>query len=299
MARAATEFIWAGTVDTDWTTPGNWVDAAGVAHTEHFPGYDGALSTNVVGDQVLFDRAATHSPSGGDISVYGMLGSLVVGSAYTGTIGTSDTPLTFELDAETSQVTIDAKNAGDLHLYGAGFAPGLGSVTVTESKGTCYLNGLMESLVLTKGIAVIRGEAVVNSFAVCCSQPADVRLTIEAGATMPMVISVVGGTITNYATSYSTICMAGGVWTNAASYTLQLLLQSGGQYNWDAGNIVTARVFGGKLDASRTLTARTGTLIAVYENGTLDSRNAETANWTIQSVGGKILFSPGQKIVPA
>lgn len=298
MARAAKTFRWRGTADTNWRTPGNWVDDAGTAQTVDFPGYDGALTTNVDGDEVLFDAAATNGVAGGEQATYGALASLVISDEYDKGVGSAESSLGLVMAEEASPVIIDAAHAGAIYLTSTDGTAGLGSVRVTASKGTTTLDGTLPKVAICKGKVVLAATASISALSVAyMEQPAtDATVTIAAGATLPSLISVAGGQITNNAT-VSTVIQAGGTWTHSAASAVQMLILSGGTFNWDRGDLGSADVYAGTLDASRTLEPRAATLIRLYRQGRLRTSNAQTAGWTIETYGGSIEFTPGQRLV--
>ena len=315
--RAADTFRWRGNgagTKSALNDGRNWVDATGAAHIQdHYPFYDaeGAHAGNVDGDSVLFDAAITAPAlalAGYDASALGDGAALKVLSAYNTTIASSGAKLLFDMQVA-GQVIVDAENAGDMYLKGAG-ANGIGLVQVINTKGgstpsVLYLDGDIDRLRALKGKINLQATCVISTelnIGYLTARNSDVNLTITAGATLPAIIDMSGGTITNNV-AITTLRMSDGLWTNAAGAITTAKL-TGGHFYWNEGAIATAYVEGiAYLDGSGSVTPRTLALCYLGANGRLNINNgAQSINVTALRILGErpeIQWTPGQVIAIA
>lgn len=270
MARAAGIFRWQGNgagTKTAFDDGRNWVNESGTPYDQaQYPSYDGALSANVDGDSIWFDTAITNSPAGIDISAKGDIGSLIVGPAFNGTIGSSGTPLV--IDTQTAiMAQITGTGAGNIFLKGAG-TNGIRTMIVNDMKSasTLTLDGDIDNLRLMKGTVAFAATMTISTslyISYTNNKTGDVSLTIPAGVTPPSTVYVSGGTIT-CSVGITTLIQSGGIWTHNLG-TVGNLVISDGKFIWNAGTITASNMFGGVLDGTQSITTRTCTTLNYYK----------------------------------
>jgi len=216
--RAATTFYWRGTGGTAYNASNNWVITGGGApDADDYPGWDNSEPGNVDGDIVMFDAAITNAPGGGDYSAVGDLAAIKVSNLYNKHIASTATPLQVDMQA-TGQVLIDADAATPHIALKGGGANGLVNVTVlgVNLGSMLYLDGTIKGLLAVKGAITLRATADLSggtmTVAYHTSIFSDVTLTITAGAVLPAIVQVLGGT-TTCNVACTTLNMDGGLWT--------------------------------------------------------------------------------------
>lgn len=297
-------YRWRGAVSTAWKTGTNWIKTDGSTHdVADYPG-------KAAGDQAWFDYAVTtYSPAGIDLSSDADLLSFKVGSQFDGTLGSSTAnPIIFDMQTgNTAECLIDAEGAGAMYLKGGG-TNGIYRLTVTGSKTSLWLAGVLGATTLLKGtgITIDSTTTALSSLFVGyeSSKNNDVDLTIEASSTLPSTIRTSGGTV-SCSQAVTTLELGGGAWTqNTGSVTT--LIMDGGTFYWGAdeptttvpSGITTAYIRSGTLDGSRNLQARTITLAVIYTDGTLrvdnGMRNITVTQYDYE--GGTIKWSEGERL---
>lgn len=307
-------FWWGGATDDDWKEGTNWKDEAGTPYgAARWPGSDAGLY-----DEAIFSGplgSGCDSPVGIDLSGETELSSFLVEETYDGDIGQSGTPIILKVQhdssagVEDSKVVIDGRSVNLIHLKGApGATYGLRRVLVKNAANSgISLDGKIGTLELLRGVVVFKAniEIVTRLFiGFVAAQQTDVRLTIpsDSSVSLPSEITCAGGQITN-SQPFTTLNFYGGSWTHLAG-AIGTLLEKGGKFKWNEGNITIIHVHGGVLDATDPSEAgRTFRELHVYPNGKADLRNDLFNNvveegGSIQNWGGEILFSDGQKLLP-
>lgn len=302
MARAAGTFRWTGAVDTVFSKGTNWVNSAGTAwDINQYPSYDGALTTNVDGDTIIFDAAVTNSPAGVDNSAKGDILSVKVTAAYNGTVGSAIAPLILDMQT-TGSVGIDGSAMGSVYLKGGG-TNGLQNIACYDCKSgsTIGLDGAVAGLIALRGTILIAATAVITGVMTVdyvTRKAGDVAMTITAGATLPAAIGCFGGVVTNNV-AVTALNVSEGTWNQIAGDVASLETH-GGIFNHTAGNITLAHIYDGFLDGSGSVTARTYTDVYLYKAGKLDVNNgADTiviTNLHLMTPDPKLTVVPGQVV---
>jgi hypothetical protein len=298
VARAAATFFWKGGTDGTWNTPGNWLNSSGTAYTDAYPGYDVTNTANVDGDAVMLDSAPTTALAGHDASASGDLAAFRVTSGYTGAIGTSGTPVIFDMTT-TGNCVIDGSQAADMYISGGG-THGLVGLIVngTKSGKVLYLGGTIVNPLLKRGTVDIAATAIITTgltISYISSVYGDVALAVNAGATLPTSVDVQGGTST-CAVAIADLRISDGQWTQTAGDITALEITRGTLIH-KGGNIIAGKLAGGSLDCSQSTVARSIGDMSVDTAATLNLNNGQgNVTWTalrIQGGAGNVTFAAG------
>lgn len=259
---------WVGTDsgnEGDWATAANW-DGSGVPSN---------------GDAVYFDGSSNQDVTEGFDQSAVALASLNVSKEYTGSIGSTGSPLI--IDATT------------LRYYGsgtfAGFSGDYPTVYIDSSQtaaNSIELTGQgtdINNLYIFKGRVLLKtGSTVVATYIMYRdSKLNDVVLNIEPSCTLTGITTLGGsGTIRS---AISTLTQREGsfIHTTGAITTWN---GYGGKLDWQsATTMVTANIFGGTLDTRNYLYPRTITTANLYQGGVLHQNPALTVTTlnTLQS----------------
>ena len=310
-------FIWygkGGVDNTDWQDGLNWKKSDGDQYgAARWPGSDAGLYDDVLFSGALASGAS--APNGVDLSGEIELAGFRVEKDYNSAIGELGTPITLKVQHDTSpgypdsKVIIDGMSTTLINLKGAtGATYGLRRVTVLNAAGFgLILDGKIDVLHLLKGLGTFQPNINIMTklfIGFVAAQPRDVNLTIPGDDTvsLPSEITCAGGQVTN-SQAFSILNFYGGSWTHAAG-DIVTLMQRGGTFYYQEGDIDYIHVHGGLFDARRPSNAgRTIKELHVYPNGRADLRNDLHNNTVakggfIQNWGGQIDFSVGQKFMP-
>lgn len=301
-------FRWRGTgagTKTDWDDGRNWIDLYGNPYGQAV--YPGTGST----DAAWFDAAlgAGSSPSTNlDRSADTPLIGLVVGNEYDGSLGTSGNALKFDMATSNyAECLLDATDATNIYLNGEG-TNGILRLQVINCAPTLNLSGKLGTVELLKGTDVEYSASVsaCTSLAIGfrSARTSDCVVDIASSSTLPSSVRCHGGTVT-CGQAVTTLFLSGGEWTQTTG-DITTLDMDGGTFYWGhdepttivAGNITTARIKRGTLDASLNLQSRTITLAAIYAAGRLILTNglgtAEVTEYELH--GGAIEWDLGTRL---
>ena len=277
---------WEGTVDGAWGTAGNWLEAAVPVSTDNV--YIVSGSADIDGS----DQSAV------------TLGSLTVGTQYTGSIGTSDTKLQisstdFDFSGngasnyiEGTFATITVQNTGTgstaLNLSGDGSSDTIATLRILGGMG--QINIASSCDILTK-IEQIGARNVTTNIAdgtdigAACTLKMDSG-TFEMNQVVP-IITIFGGELIAAVDS--------GTVTSLDIY--------GGRVRWNptaACTITTLAIYRGLFDSRDSLAPTfTVTNTTLHENGVINEASGlQNATWTsaLSMEGGEVIYDIGRQV---
>jgi hypothetical protein len=277
---------WEGTVDGAWGTAGNWLEAA----------------VPISGDNVYIVSGSVDI-DGSDQSAV-TLGSLTVGTQYTGSIGTSGTKLQisstdFDFSGngasnyiEGTFTTITVQNTGTgstaLNISGDGSSDTIATLRILGGMG--QINIASSCDILTKIEQIGAGSVTTNiadgtDIGAACTLKMDSG-TFEMNQVVP-IITIFGGKLISAIDSGTVI-------------SLDIY---GGRVRWNptaACTITTLAVYSGLFDSRDSLAPTfTVTNTTLHENGTIDERSGlQNATWTnaLAMEGGQVLYDIGRQV---
>lgn len=288
------EFRWrgngAGTASA-YNDGRNWVDSAGSAYIQaRYPG-----SVTGVGDDVVLDQALGEDASGiagYDGSSNVTLRSFIVGAAYDGTIGSADTWLKINADS----VSINAESAQNIYIEGAS-GLGLEKLSVQSATGL-YVKGIVTGADITSGtVDFAASSSCAGSLTIGVGAGGGPAVTLNSGMSLPAVIYQHGGSVTNY-NDVVTLNLTNGTWTQAQG-DITALRTNGGTCYWNAGNITTANLISGGLDASGSVKSRRVNAVYLYPNATFsmnDKVGSVKITDRIYHYGGTLRVAPNTEL---
>lgn len=202
-------YRWRGTTNGSWTTSSNWVDETGTAYSSGYPGSAGDYE-----DYVYFDAAPTTSLDGGDYSTGGVLASVEIGSAYTGSIGSESAPLVIPAQR---LIIAPAASAETIAIRGgtkSGWTDGITDVLITQGSSV-MLGGTVQHLRIMRGTVTLDSGMTIGGSIVIgqVSGSTDATVTIPYISSLPSTVTAYGGTVTCYS-AIGTLRVLGGTWTH-------------------------------------------------------------------------------------
>lgn len=261
------EFRWRGNgagTKTNLADGRNWVDGSGTAYSEtRYPG-----SATGVNDDVLFDAAlasGASSPAGYDASSKVKLRSIKVSSAYDGTIASAGT----WWSVEAGEVIIDAENSGDIYIEGVN-TDGLENLSVLSATGL-YLDGRTEIVNIQDGtVSYEDSSTIATSLTIGANSASTADVTLGASMTLPSTVYLNGGAVDS-STGITTLQVTSGTWTQTLGNITTLRMNgSAATLYWNDGNITTAYLTAGSLDATNSIQPRRIQDVYLYTNGTFN-----------------------------
>ena len=291
-------YYWIGVTSAVWAINTNWEKEGGGA------GYP------VAGDKAYLIYAdCTYDPVGGDLDMN--LSVFAVGKKYNGGIASSETPLQFTAD----EVTIDAEDADNIYLHGGDDSSTYIATTRllnTKADAKVYLSGAVEKVFISKGrydfVADLEfiGSNPELVISYVSDKNRDVDLVINYGVTLPSTVTCKGGQIENYAGITTQLDFKAGQWTHgdddvANCGDLGIVVNDGGTFIWNRGDVDKFVCNAGEVDASQGYTARTVTDVDGSDGAFLNINNGIgniTVTNPIDVQGGtfQINVSPGTEI---
>ena len=267
---------WTGASNSTWSTAGNWTN--GVPDTDGTAIIDGSVS--ITGGSGISNTEVDR---------------VFVASTYTGSIGSSGTPL--ELDV--AELSVDNSSSGSTHyLHCTGSNNTTPTVLVDGAKtgNALYLSGDINLLIVEPTFV---GTMYLGNSASKQATPKDVVMLTSSGTVdattagnvawvSSATVHLLSGTLKlgeNIGAS-STLNMSGGTltvsdWTKVSSDVLNL---SGGTVNWNAGStgvdtptattITTLNVMGGSFTTAANVKAQVGFTTINQYGGTVNLQSS-------------------------
>ena len=263
--------------NTTYTTASNWV--GGVAP--------------VSGDEVLFSQGSGNVD--GSDETARLLAGFTVGSGYTGTMGSSGSPLkidtpTFVFNGQGDHAWISLEDAGgstvDCRILGTKST----ALADYPTKGLhINANGAENLTPFVVGGGYVEQEASVGAGGIAgveVSGGTVFLITLAVGGTL----AISGGTCSSNAGTTGALKVSGGTWTQTAGSITTVEVYSGGTLDWQgAGNITNGTIRGsGVLTFANLEIACTVTTIKLYDSATLNISNGikqPTFSNAVQQIG--------------
>lgn len=247
---------WISNSDTDWGTGANWTGGSVPAASEI----------------ALFDGMGQASVAGSDESAVAALRAIIVETGYTGSIGSSGSPLEHNIESIGNvEARIVFRGAGDFY-FKTGAANTVPYAAVIDAPGSTVSldgsqanGGYMLNLFVKAGNVTVPGTCGILTSCVVYGPDANVTInSSDSTEADPFVIHVMDGTLTSAR-----------ITTNLAAYVVEggKLIQ---QYPFadDDDVIVNA---GGWLDYRPNATLGSSNNFNLFLNGVLDLRNTYQA----------------------
>lgn len=281
-------FRWLGGSSGVWALATNWRDAAGNAVTTYPNEVAGRL------DDAYFDQAATNAPAGATIA--NKLRSVKISPALDKDFATSGSYMKF--DAE--EVTIDA----NVNVYIEGnTGDGIQKITCLRSASgkKIYLKGKMANPLILDAAVEVGAGTISGSFAVGSSSTSTAAVVINTGVTLPDDVRMSGGNVTNnnaISGANGILSIMAGAWIQAAG-DLTTAKVFGGTLDWKAGNVGTLLCYGGTTTGANGASTRRIGAVTLYSSATLNLDNGlgniHVTNY-VENLGGTFTPSKGFKI---
>ena len=287
-------FRWRGNgagTKTAWNDGRNWVNESGSAYAQGV--YPGVNNDGV--DDVMLDAAvaaAANALAGYDASAKDIR-SFRVSGEYNQDVGSAGTYL--QIDAD--EIVIDSDSTATVYLYA-----NTGGSTIVTADGAVYPKGTIDTLVCLKGSIELDAATTISTaltVGYVSSQTADVILTIPDLTSLPATIEAHGGTV-DCSEPITSLNINGAEWTQTTGDITTTTLISG-LLNWIDGDIGTARLYGGTLDASGGTNARTLGVAYVYPTSAMILDNGQDniqVTSYIRNYGGTVTFPAGYDLAP-